>query len=67
MVQKLASSINYIHEACRNYLQSYQEVPTNNEPHRINCALLTCINISSTLSHFYEQAHANSSRRHVNI
>ena len=36
-VKKLTQSINYIHEAYRNYLQNYQEVLIKNELHSINC------------------------------
>ena len=36
-VKKFALSINYIHEAYRNYFRSYQEVPIKNEPHMMNC------------------------------
>ena len=48
-VKKRTLSINYIHEAHRNYLQSYQEVSIKNEPHRINCEQLyeSSIKISS--------------------
>ena len=31
-VKEAYRSINYIHEAYRNYLSSYQEVPIKNEP-----------------------------------
>ena len=54
-VKKLTRSINYIHEAYRNYLRSY---------HTGNC--VNIINISSALRHFHELAHANPLQRYVN-